>query len=312
MSCDVGKATKGLENELWRRWSDGKVGEWAELILQFLRHFTYVTTQSPTLPSLYPRHSSFPNPSVASPTSQFILQPLFRFSYVKALHLIYLASSAHSPNFPSLHLRHNSFSKFSVGLSTSQLIPQPFHYFTYVTVHSGTLIELLLRQSSSLNSLGELCSFSTPFRHFTYVTTHSQTLPSLYLRHSSFPNPSVASPTSQFILQPLFRFSYVKALHLIHLASSTHSPIFPSLHLRHNSFPNPSVTLPTSQALHLIHLASRPCSAQTPEFHVLATLQHNFLKDDFSTQSYAIMTLIGKCIAFGMCPLYRRYLRHHY
>ena len=33
MNCDVGEATKGLENELWRRWSDGKVGEWAELIV---------------------------------------------------------------------------------------------------------------------------------------------------------------------------------------------------------------------------------------------------------------------------------------
>ena len=32
---------------------------------------------------------------------------------------------------------------------------------------------------------------------------------SLYLRHSSFSNPSVASPTSQFILQPFFCFSYV-------------------------------------------------------------------------------------------------------
>ena len=29
ISCDVGKATKGLENELWRRWSGGNVGEWA-------------------------------------------------------------------------------------------------------------------------------------------------------------------------------------------------------------------------------------------------------------------------------------------
>ena len=45
--------------------------------------------------------------------------------------------------------------------------------------------------------------------HFTYVTTHSPTLPSLYLRHSSFSNTSVASPTSQFILQPFFRFSYI-------------------------------------------------------------------------------------------------------
>ena len=45
-NCDVGKATEGLENELWRMWSDGKVGEWA------------------------------------LPTSKFILQPFFRFSYV--------------------------------------------------------------------------------------------------------------------------------------------------------------------------------------------------------------------------------------
>ena len=43
------------------------------------------------------------------------------------------------------------------------------------------------------------------------VITHSITLPSLYLRQSSFSNPSVASPTSQFILQPFFRFSYVKS-----------------------------------------------------------------------------------------------------
>ena len=28
-SCDVGEAKKGLDNELWRRWSNGRVGEWA-------------------------------------------------------------------------------------------------------------------------------------------------------------------------------------------------------------------------------------------------------------------------------------------
>ena len=61
MSSDVGKATEGLENELWHRWNDWKLGEWAELHL---------------------RHNSFSNPSVASPTSQHILQPFFRFSYV--------------------------------------------------------------------------------------------------------------------------------------------------------------------------------------------------------------------------------------
>ena len=27
-ACDVGEAKEGLENELWRRWSNGSVGEW--------------------------------------------------------------------------------------------------------------------------------------------------------------------------------------------------------------------------------------------------------------------------------------------
>ena len=30
-ACDVGEAKEGLENELWRRWSDVRVGEWAVL-----------------------------------------------------------------------------------------------------------------------------------------------------------------------------------------------------------------------------------------------------------------------------------------
>ena len=55
---------------------------WALLIVQPFRHFTYVTTRFPTLPSLYLRHSSFSNHSVASPAPQLILQPFFRFSYV--------------------------------------------------------------------------------------------------------------------------------------------------------------------------------------------------------------------------------------
>ena len=68
IACDVGEAKEGLGNEL--------------LILQPFRLFTYVTAHSPTLPSLYLRHSSFSSPSVVSPTSQLILKPLFRFTYV--------------------------------------------------------------------------------------------------------------------------------------------------------------------------------------------------------------------------------------
>ena len=111
---------------------------------------------------IYLRHRSFSNPSVASPTSQFILQPFFRFSYVTS-------SSLNSPGEPLC-----SFSNLSVTSPTSQLILQPFRRFTYVTIQ-----------------------FSNPFRRFTYVTPHSPTLPLLHLRHSSFSNPSFVSPTPQ-------------------------------------------------------------------------------------------------------------------
>ena len=52
-----------------------------------------------------------------------------------------------------------------------------------------------------------------PFHRFTYIKAHSphySTLPSLHLHHSSLSNPSVASPTSQLVLQPL-------SLHLHHM-----------------------------------------------------------------------------------------------
>ena len=126
-ACDVREAKEGLENELWRRWSYGRDGEWAvtwvkrrkgwrkscgvgevteslenelcydynyelcsfsnltvtlptsQLILQPFRRFTYITAHSPTLTLLHLRHSSFSNPSFASPMSE-------------ALHLIHLAS----------------------------------------------------------------------------------------------------------------------------------------------------------------------------------------------------------------------------
>ena len=71
----------------------------------------------------------------------------------------------------------------------------------------GPLVSQRVYWLTSKLSIGEL--FLQPFCHFTYVTTYSPILRSLYLRHSSFSNPSVASPTSQYILQPFFRFSYV-------------------------------------------------------------------------------------------------------
>ena len=89
-----------------------------------------------------------------------------------------------------------------------------------------------------------------PLCRFTYVTDHSPTIPLLYLRHSSFSNHCFASPMSQLILQPFLCFTYVTA----------NSPTLASLYLRHSSFSNPSFASPKSQALHLIHLTSRPCN----------------------------------------------------
>ena len=81
-----------------------------------------------------------------------------------------------------------------------------------------------------------------------WSSANSPSFPSLHVRHSSFSNPSVASPTSQLILQPLRCFTYVTA----------HFPTILSLLLRHSSFSNHSFDSPTSQPLHLRHLASRP------------------------------------------------------
>ena len=75
------------------------VGEAKELMLQPFRHFTYVTTHSPTFPSLHLRHDLFSNPSVTLPTSQLIPQPFHCFTYV----------TVHSPTLLLLLLRHRLF-----------------------------------------------------------------------------------------------------------------------------------------------------------------------------------------------------------
>ena len=72
---------------------------------------------------------------------------LFNFHLTVSIALLILQS------FPSLHLRHSSFSNPSLTLPKSQLILQPSRCFTYATVHSATLLSLLLRH-----------------RIFTYVT----------------------------------------------------------------------------------------------------------------------------------------------
>ena len=79
-------------------------------------------------------------------------------------------------------------------------------------------------------------------------------------KQSSFSNLSVISPTSQLILQPFRRFTYV----------TEHSPTLPLLHLRHSSFCNPSFLSSTSLVLHLRHLESRPCFP----YHIDSVFKH--------------------------------------
>ena len=93
MSCDVGEVAERLENELcydynyeFCSFSNLSItSPTSQLILQPFRHFTYVTTHSPTSRPL--------------PTSQLILQPFRRFTYV----------TVHSPTLLSLLLRHKLF-----------------------------------------------------------------------------------------------------------------------------------------------------------------------------------------------------------
>ena len=75
----------------WRKWRACAVGE----------------AHSPTLPSLYLRDNSLSNSSVASPTSQFILQPFFRFTYVTG-------SSLTSPGEPPIpiYVSYKIFAKY--------------------------------------------------------------------------------------------------------------------------------------------------------------------------------------------------------
>ena len=88
----------------------------SQLILQPFRRFTYVTAHSTTVSLLHQRHSSFSNPSFASPTSQALhlrvlaSRPCYEYSYIlicvrtrkvfTTLHILAVAFKE-TTNFPS-------------------------------------------------------------------------------------------------------------------------------------------------------------------------------------------------------------------
>ena len=118
--CDVGEAKEELENELWRRWSNGRVGEWAVTWVNRRKGWRMscdvgeVTERLENELCCHYNYElcSFSSLSVTSPTSQLILQPFRSFTYV----------TAHSPTLPLLHLRHSSFSNSSFASPTSKAL----------------------------------------------------------------------------------------------------------------------------------------------------------------------------------------------
>ena len=113
------EAKEGLENELRRRWSNGRVGEWTVTYVKRRKGCKMNCDVGEVTERLENEQScdvgeqnSFSKLSVTSPTSQFILQPFRRFTYV----------TAHSPTLPLLHLRHSSFSNPSFASPASQAL----------------------------------------------------------------------------------------------------------------------------------------------------------------------------------------------
>ena len=90
-------------------------------------------------------------------------------------------------------------------------------------------------------------------------SAHSPNLPLLHLHHSSFSNPSVASPTSQLILQSFQCFTYITA----------HSLILPLLHLHHRHF-----TYVTWRAAHALNVNPWPWNWPADKGHRIAWELH--------------------------------------
>ena len=101
---------------------------------------------------------------------------------------------------------------------------QDYHYWRYLCFHNSSFT----REYQTETPWKVVGCFMTmhPQRSHAHRMGSFSNHPSLHLRHNSFPNPSVALPTSQLILQPFRCFTYVTAL----------SPTLLSLLLRHLLF----------------------------------------------------------------------------
>ena len=112
-ACDVEEAKEGLQNKLWRRWSNGRVGEWPVTLVKRRKSWRMSCDVGEVTERLENELCydcnyelcSFSSLSVTSPMSQLILKPFRCFTYV----------TAYSPTLVSLLLRHRLFTYVTWG-----------------------------------------------------------------------------------------------------------------------------------------------------------------------------------------------------
>ena len=178
VSCGVGEATGGLENELWRRWSDERIRAW-------VRKSRYWGEML-----LSPIHSC----DVTKPRYFLSGEPCSSPFHSNRFYVYTVCSRRGGQCFSVLRTRHTDVVRDSSGRS---YVTEQGHNVPLLRIR-GLENELWRRwsdgrvegwgsaHSSTLPSLYLSHSYSITFRRFTYVTAHSTTLTSLHLRHRHF------------------------------------------------------------------------------------------------------------------------------
>ena len=108
----------------------------------------------------------------------------------------------------------------------------------------------------------------------------SPTFPSLHLRHNSFSNPSVVLHSSQLILQPFFRLSYVTGFSLT-------SPGEPPMMIRSKNSSPTSWYIPVQKYQFLLRFAlyeNKQCGFLTPVFPTVLDCLFNIFAAIFHIQ----------------------------
>ena len=176
-SCDVGEAKEGLENELWRRWINGRAGEWA---------VTWVK-----------RRMGWRMSCDVGQASEGLEKELWRrwsFGRVGQWAVSWVKQ------------RKGWRMSCDVGKATEGLENELWRRWSNGRVGERAVTWVKRQKGWRMScDVGEVTKrleneHSYIQCYIQWSRAHSPTFPSLHLRHNSFSNTSVALPTSQLIL----------------------------------------------------------------------------------------------------------------